>query len=196
MKELNEKLFTYINGYNHQTLDVIMRFAGSYWVLLFTLMLTGYCSFSYFKKIEPDRSFRLSLLFTTGTSMLCLLGIVAVKYFFGNIFQLPPNSANAPPATNTFGAISQFPLRTFIISYFATLLIFIFDAKYRGIGIMLIIVAIIVSYSRIYTGVHYPLSVALSGFFGSLFAFLLYRIDSSATATIKDYEHERLSNEP
>ncbi|GHA28400.1 phosphatase PAP2 family protein [Salinimicrobium marinum] len=48
--------------------------------------------------------------------------------------------------------------------------------KYPNIIYVLIFWAIMVSYSRIYVGVHYPLDVATGIFIGSGFGFLFYRL--------------------
>ncbi len=53
---------------------------------------------------------------------------------------------------------------------------FIFRVKYRRLPYLLLFVAFLVAYSRIYIGVHYPLDVVSGMAFGSLVGVLFYRI--------------------
>jgi len=52
----------------------------------------------------------------------------------------------------------------------------VFGAKYRKLPFLLLFVAFLVAYSRIYIGVHYPLDIVSGMAFGSLVGLLFYRI--------------------
>jgi undecaprenyl-diphosphatase len=76
-----------------------------------------------------------------------------------------------------FGFYSSHAANTFFIATFMSLLLY---KKYRLLPCILFIWAIIVSYSRIYLGVHFPLDIlmgALMGFFaGGFFASLALKV--------------------
>ena len=48
-------------------------------------------------------------------------------------------------------------------------------ATFPSVGFVAILIAIVVSYSRVYVGVHFPLDVVCGGILGLLCATLIYR---------------------
>ncbi|QOW10218.1 phosphatase PAP2 family protein [Kaistella flava (ex Peng et al. 2021)] len=91
-----------------------------------------------------------------------------------------------------FGFYSSHAANTFFIATFMSLLLY---RKYRLLPYILFIWAIIVSYSRIYLGVHFPLDIlmgSLMGFFaGGFFATLALKVihkqnNSNSTTTISE----------
>ena len=86
-----------------------------------------------------------------------------------------------------FGFYSGHASNTFFI---ATLMSVLLRKKYRFLPVFLISWAAMVSYSRIYLGVHFPLDITmgalvgflLGGFFGTLCKKVIYRQNSNASA--------------
>lgn len=60
----------------------------------------------------------------------------------------------------------------------------IFRVKYNSLPFLLLFVAFLVAYSRIYIGVHYPLDVVSGMAFGSLVGMVFYRIWRSFNGAI------------
>jgi len=72
------------------------------------------------------------------------------------------------PSQKSFGFPSNHAANTFAAGFFLL-------AAYPGMGILGIIIAVLVSYSRVYVGVHYPLDVIFGGFLGFFCAVFVYR---------------------
>lgn len=78
-----------------------------------------------------------------------------------------------------FGYFSAHAANSFAVAIFFT---FILRSKYKFIGIFLIVWALVVAYSRIYIGVHFPLDVItgilIGTFLGGLFLQLFSKLVS------------------
>ena len=70
-----------------------------------------------------------------------------------------------------FGFVSSHATNTFSIATFLSLLF-----KNRNFTVFILIWATIVSYSRIYLGVHFPLDVIAGGILGSLIGYSIYKL--------------------
>ncbi len=72
-----------------------------------------------------------------------------------------------------FGYFSAHAGNSFALAYFFT---YLFGKQYRYLGIFLIVWAIMVAYSRIYIGVHYPLDVLSGMAFGGVLSWIFVRL--------------------
>lgn len=54
----------------------------------------------------------------------------------------------------------------------------LFKKQLKYFSVLLIVWALVVSYSRVYIGVHYPLDIITGMFFGSLYGFLIFQLQS------------------
>ena len=72
-----------------------------------------------------------------------------------------------------FGYFSAHAANNFAVAFFFT---FLLRSKYRYLGIFLIVWAILVSYSRIYIGVHFPLDVFSGALIGLVFSWLFTKL--------------------
>jgi undecaprenyl-diphosphatase len=72
-----------------------------------------------------------------------------------------------------FGFVSSHAANTFALATFITLL---FIRKYEYMGWIMFCWASVVSFSRIYLGVHYPADIAAGAFLGAGLGLLFYRI--------------------
>lgn len=72
------------------------------------------------------------------------------------------------PSQKSYGFPSNHAANTFAAGFFLM-------AAYPAMGIVALIVALVISYSRVYVGVHYPLDVIGGGLLGLIFAALIYR---------------------
>ncbi|WP_149304815.1 phosphatase PAP2 family protein [Pareuzebyella sediminis] len=72
-----------------------------------------------------------------------------------------------------FGYFSAHAANSFAIAFFFT---FLLSPKYRYIGIFLTVWAILVAYSRIYIGVHFPMDVLSGALVGLIFSWLFVKL--------------------
>lgn len=72
-----------------------------------------------------------------------------------------------------YGYFSGHASNSFALAIFFS---FIFGAKYHKLPFLLLIVAFLVAYSRIYIGVHFPLDVLSGMTFGTLVGLLFFRL--------------------
>jgi undecaprenyl-diphosphatase len=72
------------------------------------------------------------------------------------------------PSQKSYSFPSNHASNTFAAAFFLL-------AAYPGMGLVALAVAIVVSYSRVYVGVHFPLDVVFGGLIGFFFAALVYR---------------------
>ncbi len=72
------------------------------------------------------------------------------------------------PSQKSYGFPSNHAANTFAAGFFLA-------AAYPSMGLIAIAIAIIVSYSRVYVGVHFPLDVIFGGLIGLIFAALVYQ---------------------
>ena len=73
-----------------------------------------------------------------------------------------------------FGYFSGHSSNAMAIAVFSSLIL---RARYKYIPIFLIMWALIMGYSRIYLGVHFPLDVITGFIFGGLLGYLFYKLD-------------------
>ncbi|MBU8892811.1 MAG: phosphatase PAP2 family protein [Bacteroidales bacterium] len=81
-----------------------------------------------------------------------------------------------------FGFVSSHAANTFAVAYFLSNLI-----KHKYFSIFIFTWAIIVSYSRIYLGVHYPFDVLGGAFLGVFIGYLTYKLYYFTNQKISDY---------
>ena len=73
-----------------------------------------------------------------------------------------------------YGYFSGHASNSMAIAVFTSLML---RAKYKYLPYLMIVWALVMGYSRIYIGVHYPLDVLSGMLFGALSGFLFYRLD-------------------
>lgn len=93
-------------------------------------------------------------------------------------------------AGGMYGFVSSHAANSFALAMFLSLLL---DKNYRPLKIVLLCWAILVSYSRIYNGVHYPSDVMVAGIIGSLLGaifYLLYQCLFRKTSKFSPFKHK------
>jgi len=165
--ELDTKLFLFLNGHNTPFFDSIMWFISGKkeWIPLY-LVLISWLFYRFRKKAW--------IFLAMGIAVIALSDLGSVHLFKNVFLRLRPS--NNPELQDVihlvnnyhggkYGFISSHAANTFGLAVIMSLFF-----RDRWFVISILVWAAIVSYSRIYLGVHYPLDVLCGAIWGSLMA--------------------------
>ncbi|MGJ3234761.1 phosphatase PAP2 family protein [Marivirga sp.] len=169
--ELDQQFFLWLNGLNADWLDPIMLFITKRnpWILLYALIL-----FLVIRRLKWQ-SWSMILAF----ALLITLADQAASGFFKPFFErLRPCHEPAiqdlvhmvKGCGGQYGFASSHASNTFALAFF---LWFIYRNNYAKIMIGW---AVVVSYSRIYVGVHYPGDIIMGAILGIIAAIITYQL--------------------
>ena len=177
LKSIDESTFLFLNGMHTSLFDFIMYWISSktLWIPLYAIILLS------IKKKLSWKNFGFALAAIAILILITDQGSVFIKETVQRY--RPCHSLNLKELVHTienycggqYGFFSSHAANTFGIAIFAGNLL---STNNRNILYALIIWASIVSYSRIYLGVHYPSDIITGGFYGALIGTLLYRLFS------------------
>ena len=172
---LDQQLFLFLNKMGSKTFD-------GFWMLMThkasNISLYLFLFFFYLKQTRL-KDFLMLLLFVV---ILILLTDQATNFFKDGFERFRPCHEPAlkdrvrlvkSTCGGLYGYFSGHASNSFALAVFFS---YIFGIKYSRLPFLLLIVASLVAYSRIYIGVHYPLDVLSGIIFGSLVGFIFYRI--------------------
>jgi len=171
LQKLDVKLFLFLNSHNSPFFDKFMWFISGKieWIPLYLALI-----FWLFYKFRKKAWIPLSL-----TILVIALSDLGSVHLFKNVF-LRLRPSHNPELSSVihlvnnyhggwYGFISSHAANTFGLAVFLSLIY-----RDRVFAVSIIIWAIIVSYSRIYLGVHYPLDVICGALWGSAMAWGVY----------------------
>jgi undecaprenyl-diphosphatase len=174
LKDIDTSLFLFLNGLHNHFFDVIMYWvAGKYtWIPFYLLLL-------YF----VGKKFRSQIWYILlAVGVLITISDQLSVHLFKEVFlrYRPCHNLNIQDQVHMvgscggqYGFISSHASNTFALAIFLSLL---FRQNARRFFYVLIPWAMLVCYSRIYNGVHYPADVIAGAMFGSLLGCIIYFI--------------------
>ena len=175
--KLDSKLFLYLNNLGTSKFDIfwisLSKIEANILMYLFLILL-----FFYIQKIRPKLIYIFYLFFVIAL-------MIAITDQGANIFK--DSFQRLRPCYNEsiidslrlvkencggkYGFFSAHASNSFSLAIFFGLL---FINRIRYIIMITIVFASLISYSRIYLGVHYPIDVFFGGFFGIVVGFVMY----------------------
>lgn len=175
LKSLDTDLFLFLNGMHNDLLDVVMSWISNefVWTPFYAFLL-----FLVYKKYSKQ-----TLLVILLAPVLITLSDQLSVHLFKNVFlrYRPCHNLNLQNLVHIvnghcggqYGFVSSHASNTFALAVF---LIIVLNKTYKHFGWLILLWAAIVSYSRIYLGVHYPADVFCGAVFGALLGFLLGKL--------------------
>ncbi|MDA3778996.1 MAG: phosphatase PAP2 family protein [Bacteroidales bacterium] len=172
IKNLDTNLFVFLNSINSPFFDQVMWLlsAKETWYPLY-LIIIAYIIYKYKKK---------SIILLISIAILITLADQTSVHLFKEVFQRfrpchNPQIQDIVHLVNNkcggkYGFVSSHATNVFSLALFLS---FIFKNKFFTIGIFFW--ATIVSYSRIYLGVHYPLDILGGAALGSILAYIIHK---------------------
>ena len=175
IKSLDTQLFLYLNSKHNAFVDPVMYWASDklFWIpfyLLIAILLVK----QYKKQCIP--------IFISIALLITLADQTASHLIKNSVQRLRPSHESAlqglihlseAGAGGTYGFISSHAANAFALTAF---LFFILQKNFNWLKVILIPWALLVSYSRIYNGVHYPLDVLVAMLLGIILGWLISKL--------------------
>jgi undecaprenyl-diphosphatase len=184
LKKIDESLFLILNG-NHQTiLDYLMILASN---ILSYIPMFVLCSIIIIKHLKGNDIHYHTFLNISLVLVFLVMQYFLCRYLLNDVFKafitrerpcLNPNiSSFVRMLDNDCKSTLQpyFSYKTCLIFCLSSFLFFTVKEGFKVFKILLVIWSLLVAYSRIYVGDHYPLSVLISTLIGIASGYLVYR---------------------
>lgn len=170
LEQLDKDIFIYLNNLHSPFWDAIMVFVSEKLVWIpFYAGLIGYLVWRYRRQSIP---MLLMVVIAIGLADFIASGIM--KPYFMRLRPCHDPSLSefiniVEGCGGKFGFISSHAANTFALAVFFNLIL---SDRYLIFKIVLVAWAVVVTYSRIYLGVHFPADVLLGALLGSVLAFI------------------------
>ena len=175
IKEWDTKVFLYLNSKHNSFFDVIMYWASDkyFWVPFYLVLLI--LIIRHFKKKSVLVMMNIAVLITVSDQIASDLIKNTVKRLrpshevaIQNLIHLSKAGAGGP-----YGFVSSHASNSFAL---CTFLCLVLPQSFRPLQFILLFWASLVSYSRIYNGVHYPTDVCVGALLGIVLGLLFSKI--------------------
>ena len=175
--KLDSKLFLYLNNLGTSKFDIfwisLSKIEANILLYLFLILL-----FFYIQKIRPKLIYIFYLFFVI--ALMIAITDQGANIFKNSFQRLRPCYNESiidslrlvkENCGGKYGFFSAHASNSFSLAIFFGLL---FTNRIRYIIMITIFYASLISYSRIYLGVHYPIDIFFGGFFGIFVGFVMY----------------------
>ncbi len=171
---LDTDLFLFLNGFHNELFDTIMYWVSHkfFWVPFYLFLV-----YLLYRHFGLKKTAVLTGLILVTFALTNTLSVEAFK----NIFERPRPCHNELIKSQVhilhdhcggkWGFVSSHASNVFGL---ATLIFLFLGKRIKRIGFWIFLWAAVVSYSRIYLGVHYPLDLICGGFLGISIAIIIY----------------------
>ncbi|SHJ27293.1 phosphatase PAP2 family protein [Pseudozobellia thermophila] len=173
--EYDKELFLYLNNLGTPAWDDFWMFVTNKFTAIpiyLTLLVLTYRYWGFKKTLLVVVTVALMILVTDQLSNFFKYGVQRLRPCYDpeldGLVRLVKNSCGGK-----FGYFSAHAANNFAVTLFFT---FLLKPKLRHIGIFLVFWAFLVSYSRIYIGVHFPLDVVSGALIGLVFSWLFTKL--------------------
>lgn len=174
---LDSKLFLYLNNLGTSKFDIfwisLSKIEANILMYLFLILL-----FFYIQKIRPKLIYIFYFIFVI--ALMITITDQGANIFKDSIQRLRPCYNESiidslrlvkENCGGKYGFFSAHASNSFSLAIFFGLL---FINRIRYIIMITVVYASLISYSRIYLGVHYPIDIIFGGFFGIFVGFVMY----------------------
>ena len=173
LQSLDIKILLMINGMNCSFLDTLMFWISETWFWIPLYIVLIYQIFRLFGK-------RGIVIIVTSMLVIAVCDQIASHLIKESVQRLRPS--HEPGLNNLlhfvkgyrggeYGFVSSHAANSFGL---ATFLFGFFKTRIKWLSFFLVFTAIIISYSRVYLGVHYPSDVIIAGILGVAIGWLTY----------------------
>ena len=172
---LDKSLLLFFNHQHNPLLDFLMYWASNKWIWI---PFYAFLAFRIYK-IYPQRFFSVVVFIGITIALSDQLSSSVIKNLVLRLRPChDPSIASEVHLVNgycggTYGFISSHASNAFALFSF---LLFLIRNKSRNLLWIVLVWAIVVSYSRIYLGAHFPGDVICGGIVGFILGFVLYKI--------------------
>ena len=173
--QLDRTLFLFLNGIHHPFVDPVMIFiSGKFtWLPFYAVLI-----FIIIKKFQWE-AIRILLFVAILISLSDQISVQAFKLVFQRL--RPCHETDLQPLIHlakgscggSFGFVSSHAANSFAL---ATFLFFLFKPYFHKAALVFFSWAGVVSYSRIYLGVHYPGDIIAGALLGILIGFVVWKL--------------------
>ena len=177
LSDLDRKILFAINGTHSTFFDALMLSASSLFSLIPIGFIVVYIAMRI-KKGEHYHHFPNILTFLISVLIISCICLGVLPRVFSILFEIQKPCLN--PNTSDFIRLlgetckqedNFFPFRPCLFFCISSFLIFALKEEFRLVKILFIAWSLLVSYSRIYLGAHFPFNVFIASFIGLLLGF-------------------------
>jgi undecaprenyl-diphosphatase len=184
IKEMDTQLFLFLNSMHNPFFDEVM-----YWFSHKFFWIPLYAYFLYLVYEKSKSNTWVVLIFA---AMLIVLSDQISVHAFKEVFLRYRPCHNLliqhkvhllnDYCGGTYGFVSSHAANTFALAMFLSLY---FKDTYKHFGLFIFLWAVLVGYSRIYSGVHYPTDIAVGGIVGMGIGAAIYILYTKTTTVLK-----------